>query len=53
MAGREEGGSSGQGGMGEGVYAYRIENKTMMMTLLSLSSLVYLHRVLATSLTAT
>ena len=40
--------------MGEGVYAYCIEYKTMMMTLLSSSlSLVYLHCVLATSLTAT
>ena len=39
--------------MGEGVYAYRIEYKTTMTTLLSSSSPVYLGRVLATSLTAT
>ena len=40
--------------MEEGVYAYHIEYKTMMTMLLSSSSsLVYLHRMLATSLTAT
>ena len=40
--------------MGKGVYAHRIEYKTTTTTLLSWSSsLIYLHRVLATSLTAT
>ena len=40
--------------MGKGVYAHHIEYKTMTMTLLSWSSsLVYLHHVLATSLTTT
>ena len=54
MAGRDEGGSSGQGGMEEGVYAYHLEYKTMMILLLSsLSSLISLHRACATLLTAT
>ena len=41
--------------MGEGLYAYRTEYKTTMTMLVSSSSssLVYLRRVLATSLTAT
>ena len=40
--------------MEEGVNAYRVEYKTTTTMLLSWSSsLIYLHRVLATSLTAT
>ena len=55
VAGTDEGGRSGQGGMGEGVYAYHIEYKTTTTALLSSSSssLISLRRVRATSLTAT
>ena len=54
VAGSDEGGRSGQGGMGEGVYAYHIEYKKMTTALLLLlSSLISLHHMRATSLTTT